>query len=95
MGFCVFCENHTILTKEDVLPKWVARELRRPHPHAYVGMTVVHITEAGAKNRWSKKGSVAALKMPRLCNPCNNVLGGIEKAAGRVLNPRWAVPASF
>jgi hypothetical protein len=74
---------------EDVFPQWAARELRRLHPHQYV--QAVNVTTDGStvlNLRQNKTGTVASLKMPLVCGPCNKLLGNdIENPTSAILKP--------
>ena len=88
-GPCIFCGVRTDLTIEDVFPHWAARELRRLHPHTFVqAVSVSTDGDTILKERKRKVGSVAAVKLPRLCDPCNKAMGkSIEKPASSLMKP--------
>jgi hypothetical protein len=88
-GKCVFCGDRTAMTIEDVVPQWAARELRRLHPHEYVKAVTAHTDGNLVLGvRMTKVGSAAAVKLPLVCGPCNNLLGReIEDPTSKVLKP--------
>lgn len=72
-GECVFCGNSDKLSEEDPLPKWVSRELQRLHPHDYVWAVDIDLNESEIIRHVGKKvGSPSTVKLPVVCEPCNN-----------------------
>lgn len=84
---CIFCEERGQRAREDVTPKWLARELGGQAPFAHTRVTFVGPGSERAP-KTSAWGSLATQKLRDVCRSCNsNWMSDLETGAKLVLLP--------